>query len=791
MNRSLDGDLLEVLIDPTDLAVRVGRAEPPSLERGFAMLLDARFAEYERLAPEAGWPSIGAAVEGDASAFARLLSGLALQLSGAAEAANRLRDLASDAGAPTAVRVVAAALGSIAFRDAGRPDIALELLVGISSDSPAQRALLLLHQSVAERELGNAAAALDSALAAEDLLTPLERPTEVESTLAAIAARNTSAFAFVAGRSDLMQRLTPRSPALDRIESRSQHGLSSWLDQEFDGRLQDPSQTTITFRQEDPVETPLIAALLRAEALADWYLTNDARRRLGRYQLLASVGVADRAPVPAMYLLRRSADTKGLRQALRWYVAQGPLPPVREFGDSVAVSPWGPVSLQCDLVALAETADVMSQPAANIALARLLASVGELLGGVPGARLESEVNNAIASLLPVTSDGSSEVAGKFVALVSQSSDPLFLQSVGRVFGRIDWDQVDPAVLDEWRKYAVAHLDGASDHRFAAAELIRVLPNRGGLRLSALDAFERQPDILTAVNALAFGPVSKSVARRIATLARGHLREVRESAAQGSHGFGAFVDTPLLLTHLLMDNRGLSGWADLVRFLLDPNVSPSRKTGPLTEVLRRPEAVPAFVHARLAAWASRPVMFNKIPMDSIEEFKAVVLRVRFRYRAKSIDALLAELVEMATSPERAARREAALSLRFALETAPPATLITLGLTLSRDPAWEIRGAAAGALPRIAAIADEPLASMGWRRVAEALRDPGSQVPLWVLSGLDDSTIAAPSPEVRDLIQEISVTHLSHRVRSAASRLAVARAATSPGAAPSSPLRIRAQ
>ena len=217
MRPMVSQDLLEVVIDPIELAVRPGNADRLSLGHGLAMLVDARFVEYQRLASEAGWPNIGATVADDGSASGRLLAGIGMQISGSNDAAGRLRDLARDSKSTPDVRVIAAAFAAVAFRDAARPDLALDVLAQVSSTSAAQRAFILLHQSVAERELGDAAVALDSALRAGEIASTIEGQTGPMSVLAAVAARNTTAFAFAASRTDLMQRVTPRSPAFDGI----------------------------------------------------------------------------------------------------------------------------------------------------------------------------------------------------------------------------------------------------------------------------------------------------------------------------------------------------------------------------------------------------------------------------------------------------------------------------------------------------------------------------------------------------------------------------------------------
>jgi len=761
----------EALVDPTRLAVRPAPEEERRLERGLAMLIDGRFADYQRTGEQVGWPPFGQAPTPDATPGERVLSSLSLQLSGASSAAGILAGVVRNPEAPANVRLVAAILGAVAFRDAGRPEMTLQMLSDPGIDLPYARPFLLLHLSVSQRELGHPSTALDTALAAEKSLGRRARTTVLGEALAAVLHRNVSAFAFAAGRKDvaLARQRMPRARVLDRIEARVESGLSSWLEQEFEGRLEDPTQSTMTFRQEDPVQMPLIAALLRAEVLGDWYLTREARKRLGRYQLLASVGQEDRQPVPALHQLRRANDSKAIRQALRWYRTEGPLPPIQQFGISLTSTPWTQLTLQADLVAVAESADLMTEAAAEVALARTQSTLEELLAGLPTARLEGEVINALAALLQVTPRGHAQTAEKFIDIVEGSNDPLLLHSVTRLLDRLDWEQVPRETLERWIAYCQTNLIGVSEHRFAAASLLRALPRRESVHRAALDAFRRQPDLLTAANALVVGPVPITWAISIAKLARDQLHHIRAEAAKGSHGYGEFVQAPLLLTHLLMEYRGVPGWRDLLGFLFDANIAPSKKVGPLTEILGRPDLVPANVHGRLTRWVKGPVQYNQIPMDTLEEFQAVVLGLRLRYRTKSEQALVADLLDMATNASRSARRQAARLLPVAVGRIERSTLVTLALTLSRDAASDVRGASGSALAKLAGESDDPLDKLSWQRIAAMLRDPGALVPQAVLGGLGQRSSQTPSKELLRVIHDLAREHPSTTVRRAAVRV----------------------
>jgi hypothetical protein len=759
------------MLDPAALGSGPSGGGEAPLERALALLIDARFADYQRLAVESGWPSFGSWPGPEAGPEQRLVAAVALLLSGSGVAAGHLADLSRDDQARPAVRLVAAVMASIALRDAGRADLSVALLSDRPGAEGLEMAWTLIHLSLALREVGDSEAALATSLSAESAVGRRERETKVGQALRAVAERNTAAFAFAARKRDLLvARTRPvRSWILDRIEARSAGGLASFVEQEFQGRMQDPSQLTMTFRQEDPVETPLMGALLRAEAVGDWHLLQETRRRLGRYQLLASVGVQDRKPVPALHLLRRANEGKELQRALRWYHFEGPLVPLREFGGGVAVMPWSDATIQSDLVSIREAADLLTPDVATAALDRILGNLEALLAGVANARLETHVYEAVAALLPVASDRDADVAARFRLVLSAATDTSMIQSATHLLQVIDWKRVDEAGLAWWYDYCIEHLAGTTDHRFTSASLVRALPATDRLRSAALGAFYEQPDLLTAANALATGSLPSDVVSRIARIARDQLARIRADATKGSHGFGAFIEAPMLLTDLLLEYPGQQGWRDLVSFVRDPSVAPSGKIGSLAELSERRGEVPPFVDRRLAAWVRGPVHHVVLPMQAMDHFKALLLRLRFQCEAWPAERLLTDLLALATSNSREGRREAARMLPLTVPLLSLETALTLALTLSRDPASEVRGAAAWALAQLAGASSGPLSHLAWDRVMQSLKDPGAIAPQWVIGGLAASDREHWPAGVRGVLADLATAHISHAVRRAASRL----------------------
>jgi hypothetical protein len=760
---------IRALLDP--VATRwTATLEPSSLARALALLIDGRFLDYQNSQAQNGWPPFGAIPAGAASPGERLVAALALQLSGSPAAMGQLEMVLADDNTSSEIRTAASVLASIAARDSGRPDVALQFWEQLPV-SPVERSLALLHRSLCQRELGLLAEALESALAAEQEADRIQANPVLAAGILAVATRNVAGLAFPLGRRDLFDtRLRPTlSSLLDNFEARRADALEALLPQEFDARLQDPGEQTLSFRREDPVQTPLIAGLLRAEILGDWSLLISSRTLLGRYQLGAAVGAEEREPTPALHLLRRANDTKGLQRTLRWYRSEGPLVPVRDYGAAIANMPWLPSTVASDLVSLREAADVMAPEAADRGLERLLADLEQLYRGVQGARLEDAANRAVAELLDVASPRLHvEAATRYRAVLGHSDDDLVLQSAVHVIEAIHWDTLPADELLWWRAYCTAHLTGATSHRFTAASLLRSLPATPDLRAAARRAFDEQPDVLTAANLLVLGSASHRVATRISRLARADLERIRTDAHEGRHGFGAYVEPASMLAQVLIDYPATPGWRDLLAFTLDPEVAPSKRVGPLRRILSHPQSIPEWVHRAIARWASRPVNFVTLPMEADDAFRAVVLRVRARYHLRSEDELLTELLKLTTAPSRAVRFLASRELPELAADLGSEAVLTLAMALSRDPASEVRGAASASLPRLA-VAHPTLGRIAWERVAEALRDPGARVPSWAISGLSVTNRASWPDEISAIVANLRDSHLSRTVRRLAADL----------------------
>ena len=758
---------LAALIDPGPVALNPPVGLVASRARGFAFLADGRFGEYQRHSDEHGWPAFGSRPDSD-DPEARLLAAFMMQLGGEPAAAERLAQIARADDAANEVAVVAAVLAAVALRDAARPDLAVEILGAAPSMGDLTTAIKAVHGSLALFELGRYSDAVAMSLRGEQF-ADRAAGTNLAAPVMAVGRRNTGVFAFSARQADLVRdrRLPAFDSVLGRVEARAVSGLSSFVDQEFAGRFEEPGAQAVSYRREDPVEAPLIASLLRAELLGDWSLLQDARKRLGRYQLLASLGVSDRQPTAAFHLLRRASDAKSLARAISWYRAEGPLAPLREFGERVLRQPWLPTTVQADLASIQGTADLIGPDVAAQGLDRILGSLEDLLAGLPTARLTTAVFGAVAGLLGTSPSNHDEVARRLVELLDSTDDPATVQDAMRVVRAIDWTRVSETARRDWVRYGRANLARQSDHTLVASALIGRLDDPE-LSSTAIQVVRTSPNLLSAVNALRAGSSSESLARACAKIAASSLASTRESAREGKHSLGSYVDASGLLTRLLLDHPGLSGWRTLISFVTDRNVAVSARSSAIEQLADEWPRVPRSAQSRLVKWVRQPVHFPRIPLDPEDEFRGAILRLRFASQARSADQLLADLIDLATSPNRDARHQASRTLSAAAGQVPAGTLLTLGLTLSRDAAYEVRGSAVASLPRLTSLGEEDLASLIWARLERALREPGVMLPLAALRGLAQSHVRLPESTTR-LVGELRAHHESASVREAAGKL----------------------
>ena len=769
---------LDVVLDPERITQGKRKANKDRERFGAALLLEGRLLDYLREAESGQLPQLGEVREGKVSAPRALLATLGLQFRGDPQAATKYSELAGSDQASSDLRTAAAVLAGIALSDAGNRREAVDLLTQRHSgaESDLERVLLSIHIGTRYAELGDLARAIENTSRAIDLDHKQRRSREYRTALLIVAEHNLWRFQAMRGVIGFAE-LTPRSTSriLSRFDSSVSQGLESYLNKLFDGSFRDPYTFTISFQSEDPVEGRLLGGLLRAEIFADWDLLTRARKMLGRYRLLAAVGRPERQPESGFHLLRRAADNDGIKGAARLYLKVGPLEPLRQVSETVAMTVWAPSEEPANLTLLMETADVIRPEPAGKALGQLTASLN--------SRVELSVSSvpwglvgAIGSLVQVADKASKDtVAGTLLHVALGSPDPALMQDVASVLRLVDWDQVDAGLRSQWVDYVRNYLLAKDDRLFVAQAAAVALSgsNAEGVRDVLAAVYSQEPSLrLGALLVQAGYPLNLEIAAKISEQAVGSLVATRTEAAAGQYSLGSSTDVPAMLAWLLTEVDGLAGWTALLDFLLDRRVAGLHKIRAFDLLASRRDRIPQAERRRLVHELPSFSTAEDRPMFASPEIvTGAALRLAIAVGALDSSQTLAGILALAAEPAAIGRIEAARSLSYAVDERSDDALVTLALTLAQDVHHDVRAAAAHSLTRIGARAGEYLGDLVRERIITLLNEPGVAVPRATLEGLFQAVEQGEQLDQRIIVKvrNLSERHLSVGVRAAATRL----------------------
>ena len=546
--------------------------------------------------------------------------------------------------------------------------------------------------------------------------------------------------------------------------------LSRQLSEQFKVTFDSPYTTTLQFDAEDPVETPLMSAMLRSQLIANWPETLASRGRLAKYQLLTSVGRPDRPTVSAFLLLARSRERESVTSSLRTYRLKGPLAPLRELGAPIVSAPWVLPHLQSDLAILAQVGHLLDDESSSAVADRLMRS----FKGLPNeplvtGRLEAEWLSALAAVLPgIEGDRLTTVSRWLLELATQSTDPLLLQSMDRCIRNLTWRDMDPGERGNWLAFIKDYLPRLSERQVVAVAVAESMSPLLPSEISRIttETFRATGSILHAalVLNLAEHPDSADVAK-ISQLIVNAVVDVRAKAAAGRFGYGS-----LRLGHLLataaQEYDDLTVWRTVKETLTDKSAPLEMKGDILDQLARRPVATPTSITAGLddKVTASSGVQFFASP----SRFAGAWLRFRAAHQLGNGDELLSDLVGLATDPDAASRIEAARSLPDLLERLEPETVSVAGLLISQDISPDVMSQGAYVLPALLERSPQTMHARLIRRIAQLISSPGDIVPLAVLTGIQ-KFVSVVDASLMPRIEAVARSHLARPTRDAAQRL----------------------
>jgi hypothetical protein len=761
---------LEPLIDPHELVVSARRGNR-DVRAALALLLSGEILAYERSALESAWPRLGSRPRRGAPPEERLLVAVGLHLTGSQSVSAVYEGLTEPASGDTSFATVSAVLSSLYYAGRAQDDEALQVLHEAlrRASTPLEEVLLELHIGVREAERGNIDAAIDSTERAGKARIRAGRRQHFRA-LQVIAQHNVFAYRQYGGRLTDPSRLPVRASELPlvRADIATSVGLAKHLDDEFDQVTRDPGSRSIVWRAEDPVETPLQGALLRAECLADWIEQRRARALLGRYHVVSKLGTREGVAPAAFELLRLAGDGNGLREAARSVAAVGPLGALRGETKALLQHPWPQTQRAPILALLSGGADLLQPRDADRALKRL-ASAPNLIVTDPFEGLR-----AFARLVAVASDRAQTSASRFArSLSDEHPQAATLQRMGQVVEALRWPAVSAAERRRWIAYIDEHILVASDARFLAERTAGALVHaeRDAVGPILVEAYVNAPNpdrLALLVDAEIQLP--RQLRFRAAKDVAQALDKIREDAHRGKYGMGG-VDIALLMLSLVRRQANHSGWETLIDFLLDERVGVEDKTRALDQLASPNISIPSRIKHRLRASADSIRGFAYGLGGSATSLRGAALRLWLRLGGPEPDELLSQLLELAGDLDREGRREAALTLPAAQRRLGNDIAFTLALTLTRDRDFSVRAQAARSLARLRPDGPGELRALASRRVESLLAEPGTEVPYWTLGGLLEAQRAGQEipKTVFEEVVRVRRSHPSRRLQRVAELL----------------------
>ncbi|MDQ6948567.1 MAG: hypothetical protein M3256_20480, partial [Actinomycetota bacterium] len=708
--------------------------------------------------------------------------------------ASDLAALALRDGIESACAVAATLLASVALSEHDRHDEAISLLQQVlvrvteaaSPDSRLLRSVLLQQLALRRSEIGQEG--VDEAKQVLELLEGL-RTSDLSSfyvskgvrwrsshTLATILEelRWVADIHIANSEQDLLSRDWVRfvrapAPRLGlQIRAHAASGLEHYIADRFSAHTD--SQPHMLFMAEDPVETPVYAALLHYELLGASRYVREWRSTLAKIRILRQDPASDHvwSRQDALRLLRQADDSKALDAVLRFTRAGGPLLALSGDALQIIASRLKPSRLsRVDLAVLSAAAHLLTS---EQALSALTAVLDYIAAGAPSPkgrweaaslRLESAWRAAVELSGPA--DQLDRVATELLhaARLAPRKDQLLVSALSRAARDIEWESVSASTREEWGYWLTSNSSAVGEAMTDTVGPqigVDIEPGTGGgsplaRAASMLNRFFRNGVL-----------PSKKELHGLEGEVTAQLRRVRDDAALGAYsGGGLSVGDIAAGLALHFDMSDL--WLPLADFLLDMRVSREDKAAPLDRLAQPTASVPEEVISTVAlALDELLAAVAPGPFDSgITPFPAA-LRFAVSHSLLTDERLLGYLSKLCGSGDGGTRVEAARTLAFTANASDGIDwIVVMGLLLTHDSDPLVRAESgrclAGPLRR-----NNQYRALLDQRLLDMLSEDGLLVPLLVLRGLRSSGAQSRLTEsLRVRISQLAATHPARGIR----------------------------
>ena len=712
--------------------------------------------------------------------------------------ADELWEIAQDPEVTIGARVAAAMFASTAEVELDEISVAVSRLVtlaqGLTQDDAASRtsslALAVLRQQIAARQFElfdyvNALATLQSVAAELSVRGRWDEfPVSLGISWDSASLQDDIHAALSSHRLELQSRLEgfAGSSWIEVVKSKS-----SWPD--FRGQVvaaaRDRKYVESVFDQRvgargrrrrimssDPVITRALEALLHAELTGDVNGLMNGRAALGQLRILGEIEKSRYAEPwhfqDALRLFRRARAKENLQRALDSIYLQGPDTALINDAEVILRRTGFPLDVTvCDLMVLAAAAQYLSQED----LQRSIDAALEFMRANNQGSELADKQTALRSVVRLLPGSGRDNEAAFASLEVMRSGlylDLMENDLIQLIDILNWDEVEPVVVHEWRDWGKSYRE--------SGEPARELANRTYYLLKDLehdDILANTPESdLPLYLALHKNEVPRNpdLLRRAEAASSETLRKIREDARQGKVGFGS-TDAGELAVILASEFDRPELWSDITRFLADKTVPQELKERPLARIADlEPSRLPYKAEAAIRSeWRSiietprHDLFTDPDPTYKFSEALRVVT-----LGALTRDEAVAAGTELAGS-RNPANRLASCELinNVATKHEEWTWAQILLLQLSRDGDANIRPIAARNLA-VVGRHQTAVTSLVIAALEDCLKAGGIRVPLMTLHGLqrEGSQAKVYGRNIAARVEEMATTHLARVVRDAA-------------------------
>ena len=561
-------------------------------------------------------------------------------------------------------------------------------------------------------------------------------------------------------------------------------GLEEYVHEQYDSKT---LSTTVTWRNEDVVDTPIWRALVHFEVTGNKAYAQSWRRALGEVRLLRQSSTSNSAlTADALQLLRHSQDTKSYSRALEHVRANGPLIALGRDVRSVVNKKLKPARVQLtesDLKSLQSGAQVLEAEEASSALAVLTdrspSNIQFLRNSQHPSVRAGQVIEAAAELALVGGREETFVDWILKQFLSTIPDDIEGRAIVRALERFDWSLISTDAKRAYAQWIAENADSPNP-------LLGSISVAIGTSVPPLATVPTVDRIVRDLNRVIEEKTEMINPEYLAEYER-YLSEAMEEIVASAHA-GAYsrggISIPDLAAGLILYAGATNLWDPLTDLLVDVSVDRNDKTGAIRRLARDAPSIPVGIQLRLQTNMS--FLLDQPTNDPFDQSSDVqpfpeALALAAATRMYSSEALLIQYLRLVSSPNVRSRIAGARSLTAMVTGRKTADQwsIVLALQLASDEDANVRAHAGRVLSIVYGVAPGEFRSIISSKLDELLDKDGVISPLLVLRGLMEEDVAL-SADLRASVKRIADDHLSFGVRAQAKAVLNAASAERPAA-----------